>query len=297
MVGQRGAGSEGAGRSRRRFWCGDECMRGVVLPRLFRSSGFEVLAPPVKGCRPGRLQYLHHDAARMLEERGCPELSRINREYCVKPRARGDVDFAARRDGVLLIGEVKTRMLVKYHGRGYLRDLIVYHLAEPGAARNAWDRLERLGVVKRPSCRGPSGRDYDNPASIAELTRSIIGFCVKNPAVCEEAETVIAAALTVCYARPYAAIMLDAVRSTASYLEKCLGRRVEPLVAIVEPSPSVYTSGVLDEVSVSCIGEGCRLMGAVGPLKDPLGECREQCETCTGCRYASICSVLCAEGA
>ncbi len=270
-------------------------MRGVVLPRLFHANGFRVLAPPLRECGPGRLQFLHSDVADYLARRGCPEILQVNTAYCVRAGARGDVDFAAVRGDVLLVAEVKTRLLVKYFGRDYLRDMLVYHLAEPLLAREAWDRLEQRGVVRRPPCKGRGGQGYDNPASIAELARSAVGFCLRMPDACSNIRVMVVSVITACYARPLLDVLMEAVGSTSGYLQRCLGVRIEPAVMVVHPDPGVFTGGSLHRVSLECIGEGCSAIGGLEGVEEPLRGCEAYCRPCSGCRYLRVCGRVCGE--
>ena len=276
-----------------RYWCGDTCMRGVVLPRLFRANGFEVLAPPLRGCSPGRLQFPHWRVADFLAERGCGELAEVNRRYGVKERARGDVDFAAGRGSVVLVGEVKTRLIVKYAGHAYLRDMLVYHLSEPGEALGAWERLERLGVVNS---------EYDNPASIAELVRSAAGFYLSRRDVFRGVERVVVAAITVCYARPLLDVMLGSVEAASRYLSRCIGLEFEPAVLMLKPDPSVFEGRGLERVDAECFGGGCSALGGLKGVANPLAGCEDYCSPCIHrnrdreirCGYIGRCRSLCA---
>ncbi len=240
---------------------------------------------------------MHRDVAEYLAGRGCPDVARINREYCVRDAARGDVDFAAVRGDVLLVAEVKTRLLAKYFGRSYLRDMLVYHLSEPSVAREAWDRLEKLGVVRRPPCSGVASRDYDSPASIAELVRSVVGLCLKNPDACNRARVLVAAAITACYAKPLVNAIVDSVDSASGYLRECLGVDVKPAVILIHPDPLVFNGGGLHRIEAECIGEGCPVVGGLKGVDEPLRGCDEHCKPCSGCRYLRLCSRVCRRAA
>ncbi len=266
-------------------------MRGVILPRLFEANGFRVYTEPGGGCKPRRYAKSHARVAEVLAKRGCGEIASINEEYCVS-RGTIDVDFAAYRGGALLVAEVKTRLVIREHGRSYLLDMLRYHLSEPSDALEAWRRLEALGKVKPRRCGEPARGEYDSPGSIAELIRSAIALYLLDPSLFQ-GRSVALTAVTMCYARPYANAMLGFVERAAAYLARCTGWHVEPAVILLEPDPSVFADGRLGEVRVECRGSGCNLLGNIKPLRQPLRGCEEECNTCISCKYNARCRGLC----
>lgn len=284
----------------RLYWCGDDCVRGCILRKTFNVLGFDVLVPvsgpsPSSGKVPKRSSmYVLGGVTRSLAGRGCTDLADIDERWGVKPLGRGDIDFVtfSKNSGVAFVAEVKTRLIVwtiKNYNIEVLRLMLQYHLDAPPNAERAWARLVKRGIVKPPR-RG--AREYDNPASIAELTRAVAAFTLNTSRSIQDLSSVVPGVVTLCYATPVLNDLLTYVNNTYAYLRSC-GVEVEEPVAIVLHPDTV--ADVPRSITVSCVGKGCGKLGLASKaeIPQPLGGCAYSYLACRDCPYRRICSRIC----
>ena len=280
------------------FWCGDSGFRGCILRRLFEAKGYQVIVPgsgPRRetGMLPKRgSQFSLADATRVFSENGLRELVAIDRKWNVSPRGRGDIDFAAVKEELVFIAEAKTRLIprsLKLHGPRDTRLMLQYHLDEPIGAEEAWEKLVEKGVVRPPGTRSRRG-GYDNPASIAELARTVAGFHTKYRHVYRYREIVVGIA-TMCYAAPFLDDIKKFLENTAIYLRRAR-LPVKPETALIVVYPDTL-QGVPGKARAKCIGGACRDLGIVGDESiDPFTGCPEY-RGCNKCQYREICVKYC----
>jgi len=236
---------------RRLYWCGDDIFRGCILREALKQAGLKVALPEgvtAKGyaAKRGSL-YRLADATRLLAERGCRELAEIDATYNVK--GLGDIDLAAwTRGNSLYTAEAKTRLIIRgLNSLQTLREMLEYHLAEPGRALQAWKRLETRGLVKP---------GYDNPASIAELTRAAVAAYQKF-----KPQTLIVGIATVSYAKPLLQTLKELAASTARYLQNCSIPVAGHAVIVFEPT-GLNEDTIPVEATLYCHGDACNIIAA-----------------------------------
>lgn len=288
-------------RKRKLFWCGDESFRGCILRNIFTKLGFRVLLPtrppnpstkklPKKGST-----FQLAKVTEFLERRGGNEIGRVDRTWNVASNGKGDIDIAVDLgQGVAYVAEVKTRLIprsISNHGIEKTILMLQYHLDEPNGAEKAWQRLVAARIVRPPK---PGRRgDYDNPASIAELTRAVVGFHLIRP----NYKSIIPGVATMCYATPFIQDIFQYVTNTYRYL-KYYGLPVEkPAVIVVYPD---NFSGIPSRVAIRCIGEGCHRL-RLDPAKTIsfsfealLRDCPNY-HSCNECKYQRLCAKHCSE--
>ena len=250
-------------------------VRGLILRGMLLDAGYTVYAPPGPPGRslrpPKRGTLLSNDrVVDYLAARGCRELAGLDAR-----RGLVEVDLAAAVGDVLLVGEVKTRLVPRILSRrdlGVLLDFLRYHLAPPADALEAWERLASRRLVSRGG--------YDSPASISELTREAVAAHILWGGV-----GLHVGAWLLCTARQVADAVWDMIASTGRYLSSCLEIEVEPYLVLMYPDR-------LDKppltLRLDCRGSPCR--GLPGEARVPAtGWVRG----CGSCRYRGVCAPRC----
>jgi len=285
-----------ARRGARLFWCGDDCFRGCILRNVFNKE-FKVLIPvSTPSQRTKKLPkrgstFLLHKASKLAHTYGCNELEEIDKEWCVS-KGQGDIDFAVEisRD-IAFVAEVKTRlipMIVRRYGLEIAKLMLQYHLDEPKRANDAWKKLVKHGIIKPPSClEHKRAGGYDKPSSIAELTRSVLGFLTTY-----RYSKVIVGAISMCFINPLLSDVLEFVDNTRNYLKRCGVSVLGSCVIVIYPSDF---NDIPKEVTLQCYGDGCehlRLRKTTYSMNDLLLMCPEY-HGCNECVYRNICMKYC----
>ena len=280
----------------RLFWCGDDCFRGCVLRNMF-GTAYRVLIPSVPpNTSSGKLPkhgsiFPLIDATNLALSHGCSELELIDKTWNVSRNARGDIDLAIElSNDVALVAEVKTRLIsqaMKRHGLEIAKLFLQYHLDEPSKANEAWSKLVQQGIIN-PYSR--NGRRYDNPASIAELVRSVLGFMAMHSS---RYRKLVVGAVTLCNVNPLRESVLEFLRRTRTFLERCGVSIAGHCLLIVTPDSF---SGIPKSLKLSCYGDGCKLLDAVIDREYPMNKLLSGCPEyrgCNECAYTGICSLYC----
>ncbi len=260
--------------ARKLYWCGDDVFRGCILRHTMPQLGLQVLIPKgvtEKGfVRKESSSFDLSRVTRYLRDRGCPHLDEIDKTYNV--RGRGDIDFAAKKNELLYVAEVKTRLIIsKYPRINIVREMLKYHLAAPPKALAAWKSLEKAGQVK------PS---YDNPASIAELTRlTTAAYTMIKP------REMIIGMVTLSYAKPLLQDIISYVADTVDYLKTC--NLPITSYAVIVLKPEELTDEMLPrKLYIKCYGTGCDKL-SIPDEGIHLDYDWNTCPQAIGCKYCS----------
>ena len=161
--------------------------------------------------------------------------------------------------------------------------MLQYHLDSPVKAEQAWSELVNRGIIKPPK---PGSRGYDNPASIAELTRSVAAFMIRTRNQCR---STVPGVVTLYYAAPVLSDLITYVSNTYRYLKSCNIDVEEPVVITLHPDSLVDTPR---KIKVRCIGANCKQLNLDKEfvLSEPLRECTYSYHGCSECSYLKICS-------
>lgn len=238
------------------FWDGDNAVRGCILKSIF--SDYRVIVPsgtpnPNTGRLPKRGNtYPLGQVAEFLVKSGCQEINQIDNRKNVSHKARGDIDLAVQLDEkIFLVGEVKTRLLVrtiKNYGLDTLKLMLKYHLDSPNFAEKAWDELVTKGIISED----PKKINYDNPASISEIIREIVGFSIYH----QNISSIIPTVVTMFYARDIINVILESLSHVKEYLSNCLKKIkvLDPTLLVIIPKFSKELYGTPDKIEVNCYG-------------------------------------------
>jgi hypothetical protein len=160
--------------------------------------------------------------------------------------------------------------------------MLQYHLDEPTQAEKAWETLYRQRKVST---------EYDNPASIAELTRSLAAAHIARSTLCPDCN-LIAGFITVSYTQPN---LLKGVEqylaNTAGYLAKCGIPIKGYAITIISPC-SLDEKGIPTKITLNCLGNSCNILGLAKPKHIDLAW--KQCNRnlvlgCNQCKYSKYC--------
>lgn len=284
------------------YWCGDSPIRGCILRNIFNSKGFRVQIPlsypkhntgrvPRKGSTYP-LEYV----AKYLSDNGCKEILLIDKKYCVS--GRGDIDFAALIDNDrAIVAEVKTRLIPKFiHRKNVLRLMLQYHLDAPLQAQRAWDTLLEMNIVKPKPCQNQKiinrRWDYDNPASISELIRSIIGYFLMYGKR-NNVKEIIPVVASMFYAFDSLGYIKSFMERSMQFLRCCVKDFHIGDYAIILVSIDMETedlSSPPSEVQLLCFGDGCKDIGLkrIEVFANVFSNCPNY-RSCASCIYVKRC--------
>ncbi len=282
--------------SRRLFWCGDEGFRGCILRDIFTALGFRVLLPAgPPNVSTGKLpkrgsMFQLAKVASFLERKGGVEISRIDRTWNVAATGRGDIDLAVDLgQNIAYVAEVKTRLIprsISHYDIEKALLMLQYHLDEPNEAEKAWRRLVAANIVRPPK---PGRRgDYDNPASIAELTRAIVGFHLAHPTY-----KIVPGVATMCYIAPLLRNVIKYVDNTYRYLRKYDIPVEEPAIIVVYPD---NLSDKPSRVTLRCHGDSCHRLKLSDEKNFEVSY--HGCPNyhgCSECIYRELCTKYCTQ--
>ena len=274
----------------RPYWCANGVFRGCILREVFTALGASVLLPKAiskKGVASKKgAAFRLSEVSALLASRGCSELANVDRAKGVGT-GTGDIDFAALfPSDVLYVAEVKTRIALKWVSKPDVLELMLqYHLDEPGKALEAWNRLERLGVVKP---------GYDNPASIPELTRLVVGAylkAVKGELRCAGSCKLVIGLVTLSYVARLVKEVTRFVANTYEYLKSC--NLPVAGYATVILCPRLGNDLKPEMVEVACLGPSCKDLGleSAATVRLAWRSCPKGLRVlgCGECRYRRYC--------
>jgi len=286
--------------SKKRYWCSDDFFRGCILRNLFGTT-FKVLLPLLPpNAKTGKLpkrgtMYPLSKIFSLALSLRCTDIEGMFAEHRFLRKSLGDIDFAVEiSKDVVLVAEVKTRLipytLSKYRRNGLdvLKLMLKYHLDEPREATSAWKELIQKGIVKLSSNRT---KGYDNPASIAELVKSVLGFTYRYGS---RYKSIIISAIMLCAVKPILHDVIMFVENTYRYLrDNCGIDAVGYCLLIVSPEE---INEDLAKVSLACYGNACYYLDPVlsrtYEMSYLLADC-PHCLSCSACKYRTICAEYC----